>query len=776
MPGSRSHPLLVLALCLGLALAGCTAQPPADTSRLPATADPSYDRTVDDPAQVRELTDEPDPASGLRLPKGYGLEPIVRPETHPITDAEAAALTAWTITNASACAAAGPTRPRCEYDFVLDPLPSGVGVGSVLVSGPHKLAPAGFLAKVTALAGTHGQAVEATLGDAVEQGEFRGIQQMDPAQAVDVKLEPGVTRSPSFGRAGGLRPPREASSAAGFLGAAPGVFPQNVGSTYAYDVDVHEYGLHVAGHLDFSASCGVSAGLTYKWKVIPNGAYFIAGCGMDQSLAVDVSVETEKEVETIELAVVDLGTITFFIGPVPVVIVFKMHIYAELDGTIIAGVSYGASEQAHAAVSIGYHKGWVSQADFTATAEKHQVLTGPQIDLSAVVGADVRGMVYGINGSGTGAQSGLAITGKPLSKPIWCLKIIGTLTASLMSLDLGIKTFTWGPSKLKSVDFPVACAENSAPTIVLGYPKDGDAISLGGGIGQGPLTAHGSDPEDGLLPVTWTSDRDGLLGTTTLAGSQLTKGLTTPGAHLLTLTTTDLDGKSATVQLHVTVTTPKWGLSAKLYDHAMKELPRNGVTGYTGQTVYVKAVPRPPAGSMQPTCAQVAWSAPGLPLATMDDCLRSVVLPAPGQYPVTLQISPPWGGSPITDQLVLTVTKPPAVVAPEVGFTARGAGDRYLTDGSWFRQAETLTFAAVYTNAAAAKTALSYGWSVAIDGGRAQRLDGGSDTATTSVRTYSLNQQKVTHTVVVTCTVRNASSSAVVTTFRMTLKYQGSPA
>ena len=61
-------------------------------------------------------------------------------------------------------------------------------------------------------------------------------------------------------------------------------------------------------------------------------------------------------------------------------------------------------------------------------------------------------------------------------------------------------------------------------------------------------------------------------------------------------------------------------------------------------------------------------------------------------------------------------------------------------------------------------------------GDGAQRLDGGSDTPTRSVRTYTLNQQKVTHTVVVTCTVRNASSSAVVTILRMTLKYQGSPA
>jgi len=188
-------------------------------------------------------------------------------------------------------------------------------------------------------------------------------------------------------------------------------------------------------------------------------------------VAVDSTVATDKKLDPIELAVVDLGSITFFIGPVPVVILFRMHIYAALDGKVFAGVTYGASEQANFGITFGYHKGWMANADFSVSAQKHSVTSGPEIDLSGVVGADVRGMVYGIVGAGLGGETGIAIKGKPLTKPLWCLSIVATMTTS-MSLDLGIKSFTWGPQAIYSKEFPVSCAENSPPELVIGNPKE----------------------------------------------------------------------------------------------------------------------------------------------------------------------------------------------------------------------------------------------------------------------------------------------------------------
>ena len=276
--------------------------------------------------------------------------------------------------------------------------------------------------------------------------------------------------------------------------------------------------------------------------------------------------------------------------------------------------------------------------------------------------------------------------------------------------------------------------------------------------------------------MTWASDRDGPLGTTTISGGLLSKMPSTPGPQVLTLTTTDLDGKQTSTQLHITVTTPVWGLTSTLYDLSMNELPRTGTSGYTGQTVYLKAVPKPPAGSMQPACKDVVWSTPGLTFTKIDDCLQSVVLPAPGTYQVTLQINPFWGGSPIVEQRTITVTKPPAVIPPQVGFTVTGNSGRVFTNGGMFVQGETLTLTGSYVNASQAGATLSYTWTYSVDGARPESLTGGQDTTSGSVRSYVRNESKSTHTVVFTCTVRNTATSAVVTKFTMSLTYQGSPA
>jgi hypothetical protein len=66
--------------------------------------------------------------------------------------------------------------------------------------------------------------------------------------------------------------------------------------------------------------------------------------------------------------------------------------------------------------------------------------------------------------------------------------------------------------------------------------------------GQTQLTAIAYDPEDGLLPensLTWTSDRDGQLE----HGRQVKLQKLSPGTHVITLTVTDSQGRTATAQV-----------------------------------------------------------------------------------------------------------------------------------------------------------------------------------------------------------------------------------
>jgi hypothetical protein len=128
------------------------------------------------------------------------------------------------------------------------------------------------------------------------------------------------------------------------------------------------------------------------------------------------------------------------------------------------------------------------------------------------------------------------------------------------------------------------------------------------------------------------------------------------------------------------------------------------------------------------------------------------------------------------EQRTITVTKPPAVIPPQVGFTVTGNSGRVLTNGGMFGQGETLTLTGKYVNAAQAGATLSYSWTSSVDGSRPESLTGGQDTASGSVRSYVRNESKSTHTIVFTCTVRNSATSAQVGKFTMSLTYQGTPA
>lgn len=89
---------------------------------------------------------------------------------------------------------------------------------------------------------------------------------------------------------------------------------------------------------------------------------------------------------------------------------------------------------------------------------------------------------------------------------------------------------------------------NRKPEVVLQSPTQGESFGIGATIA---LIAFARDPEDGLLTgsrVTWTSDRDGALGT----GTSLDVVLS-PGSHTLTVTATDSAGAGATAQVTVLV-------------------------------------------------------------------------------------------------------------------------------------------------------------------------------------------------------------------------------
>lgn len=84
-----------------------------------------------------------------------------------------------------------------------------------------------------------------------------------------------------------------------------------------------------------------------------------------------------------------------------------------------------------------------------------------------------------------------------------------------------------------------------SPLVIIINPIAGRGIGPGE---QSLLIGAAYDPEDGFLPgagLTWTSDRDGLIG----HGRQVEMKALSPGSHVITLTATDSQGQTATAQV-----------------------------------------------------------------------------------------------------------------------------------------------------------------------------------------------------------------------------------
>src|SRR5205807_9341484 len=87
---------------------------------------------------------------------------------------------------------------------------------------------------------------------------------------------------------------------------------------------------------------------------------------------------------------------------------------------------------------------------------------------------------------------------------------------------------------------------NATPTVTITAPAAGSAFQPGAAIA---LTATATDPEDGNLGsrITWTSSRDGALGT----GASPTVSSLSNGTHTITASATDGVGKNGRDSLTV---------------------------------------------------------------------------------------------------------------------------------------------------------------------------------------------------------------------------------
>jgi hypothetical protein len=740
-------------ICSAALVAACGSGPPDDAAS--PSGSPSGDVVTD--GEIQEWDLEADPASQFGLPPLRGIEPKAQPDTRVLTAAEAATLSTLEVLNGDTCIGRADLEPRCRYRIVLDPLPEDVKAGTVLVAGVSTQAPAGLLVRVDAVRGNTIEATEASLGDALQQGEFRTEQWFAPEQVTETRLAPGVTalpRAPEGGKGTTTGP------AALVLGEGMAFGP--------YGVDVSPApGVRITGTAFFNAGCGLDAGLS-----LTSGPWFWTGCELHQAtgLSVTVAAGALGVGQTYRLADFDLTPIVFTIAGIPIVIVPHLSLAVRIDGSLATGIDFGAEETVLGTLKAGYDDdGFYAKADLDIGSDARHEMPGAEVGSALGGEMGVEMMLFGIFGPKAWGIGHLEFAGGPGQKPAVCYQLRGGLGLSVV-LDLKVKEWEWRPGYIIDRHYDAGCRANDPPTVAISSPTEGQTLYLGT-VMAAQLTAAATDPEDGTLPVTWSSNLDGPLGSGT---GPVSVGFKTPGKHTLTATTTDLDGAPASAAVRITVAKPSWSLATTVSDSGGKPVALSGgvLSGRQGEVYFLTAQPSAPPSLAQPTCAQVKWKAT-LALQDLANCRARISLDQQGAFKVTASLTTPWGET-VTSSIPVQVGPPPTTVTPAFeGITAKGPTGNTLGPGDALPYGQVIDLSVLYRNASQAAVPVTYAWAYQTDAGSWVALPGpaGAEGAQ-SHRSFSSTAQ-APHQYTFQCVVTPTAGGAALATLTLTLRYRG---
>ncbi len=742
---------LVVGVCV--ALTACSQQPP---NAPPPTSTPSmvttWEGSPEDKSATWATDLDPDSVYGLHLRKG--LEPIVKPETRVMGAAETARITALTITNSEACLVDADTHPMCEFAITFTTLPADLVVGAVLNAGITKQTPSGLLVKVTAIEANRITAVQATLQDALVQGEFWIEQAFGPDQLRGTpKLAPGVTIVAH--KASGLRRP--------LPGAVPAFDQLSLPGKLSIDTTPVS-GVHLSGTLDFGVGCGLDGGVggsDIAWMEIGCKAWEAA------SLSVEASKTGPVSKKNIFLADFPLAGIVIPIGPVIVVVIVDILVTADVSGQVHVGMKYHGYEHAEVYGGLKFSLGHGLDHDGGVKTSANGTSGVPKADLTvtALGRAELRISAYGVLGIGVGGDASLTLAGGPSQNPRWRITANAGLFVEMFLGILGFKISAYIRYHLKQ-DFEVNSGGNGSPELTVTWPADGQVIQAGGMLTP-KVDAKAVDPEDGSLPVRWIDQTDNV--TVEGTGPQ-SLPFTKLGPHVLTVSATDSDGASVEKTLTVTVKAPALSMALTLLQLDGSEF--NGpASGASGSTLLVDAVVT--SGMLAtPPCSALAWSATNASVQGDGSCRAKVTLGQPGTAVVTAALADTYGTS-VTRSVTTHVAAAPATITPQFLGIDAVANGKHLLSGDQLLGSEPVQLSVSYLNHDQAKVTPTYHWTYAVAGKSPVVIPGGRELLV-STRKYT-PPTPWGHTATFTVVIRNAATKADLGTRTFTVTWQSLP-
>lgn len=740
--------LTLFVLCAAL-IAGCTPGP-SPTSTGPVVSQPpgvlSFEGTPDDvsPTWAQGL----DPHSEYGLHRRKGVEPVLKPETRVLTAAEADSIDSIHLLNEHECVSDADRHPMCRFELRFASLPSGVVVGSVLNSGVTKHTPNGLLVKVTAIEGTTVMATQASLLDALVQGEFWVEQAFDGSKLrAKPTLAPGVKVLP---RKRGLRKTG---------GALPAFDELSLPGTLSVQVEPVD-GVTVTGTLDFGAGCGLDGGVA--WMEISCRAW------EEASLTVHSDSAGPKSTSRYVLGYFPLAAVPIPIGPLVLVVVVDILVTIDLSGQVTVGLHYKGTERAevHGGLSFSLTGGLDHDGGVKVTGSgSAKKLTG-DASADALGRAELRLSLYGVLGISIGGEAQAILAGGPSQNPAWRVSGNAGIFVKMFLGILGFELSAWIRYRLKQ-PFQIGSSEsfNWPPVVSVISPTEGQVLVKGGLLPV--LKATATDETDGPVPITWRDETD----QATAGGANPVLPFKALGKHTLVVSATDSDGKSASQTIHVVVKAPSLELSLVPRGPGGEPLPLPPAAP-AGSVVLVDAVAKSSALTT-PSCAGLVWSASNATVQTDGSCRASVTLGQVGSATIRATLTDSFG-TPASAAAALAVTEPPVVVKPQfLGIDAVANGN-HLTSPALLQGSQAVSLAVRYLNADQTGVPVSYRWSYRHGSDPAVQLSGPAGETTASTRTFTPPSPwgyQATFTVV----IRNATSTEVLSTRTFVITWQSNP-
>ena len=317
----------------------------------------------------------------------------------------------------------GTTFTFSQSTFELESVESG----EVIVGDVSDAAPYGFLRTVTSVSPQDGQVLIqtelATLEDAIQQGAISISKKLTPADIESMTALPGVMLLSSTGTT------------------LEDSFYFEINDVVLYDEDGNyntTYDqLKVNGSFELAPDfdCGL---VVRDWAL--QELEFMFNAEEISELEFQIDVELLSVELYYEIARLYLGTITVFVGPVPIIFLVEMPIYIRGDGDVSVGITTSVTQQANLSAGLRYKSGnWSPVSSLSNTFSFEPPTLSAGANFKGYIDPPLSLLLYGVAGLFAGGTPYLKLEADNFATPWW--ELYGGMDATV-----GVKVEVLGRS------------------------------------------------------------------------------------------------------------------------------------------------------------------------------------------------------------------------------------------------------------------------------------------------------------------------------------------